>query len=422
MSFFSRYKRFFLLLGFTALIFIIGYFIWQVFFKSTALISPPDITPPGTPGEFPSPGPSTPGEYSPGEDGGLPGITDPNQAINPRPGDPSLGAPSEVALGGKTIVTPINPEPSLGITLNQGGNLQYYDRSSGLFYKLNPDGSKTTLSDRVFHSVRQVTWAKRGDKAILTYPDGNKIVYDFNSQKQVTLPSHWEDFSFSADGERIAAKNIGYDSSDSWLIAANADGSRAVGVEPIGDRHPYVYPSWSPAGQIVALNTEGVSFDRQEVFFVGLNGENFKSTIIEGRNFQSQWSPEGEKLLYSVYSSRDNYSPRLWVVNAQVNTIGENRHQLGLMTWSNKCAFASETDLYCAVPAEMPEGAGMFPSLADEFPDTIYKIDLTTGGKKIIAIPDGFFNVSQMVVSEDQDYLYFLDKYSGTVNEIKLSY
>ena len=118
-----------------------------------------------------------------------------------------------------------------------------------MFYKLNPDGSKTTLSDRVFHSVRQVTWAKRGDKAILTYPDGNKIVYDFNSQKQVTLPSHWEDFSFSADGERIAAKNIGYDSSDSWLIAANADGSRAVG-EPIGDRHPYVYPSWSPADKL----------------------------------------------------------------------------------------------------------------------------------------------------------------------------
>lgn len=422
MNFFARFKKLFLVIGFLALVFIIGYFIWRLFFSSEPSTLPPtDIETPGAIGEFPVAGPGTGNIIEPGGDGSLPGT---GGQINPgggqNPPDNSLFTPSPTAVGGLTETTAVNRNPSLDITLDNSGQLQYYDRSDGKFYKLNSDGTKTTLSDKVFHSVQNVVWAPNSDKAVLEYPDGSKIVYNFSTQKQVTLPSHWQDFSFSADGSRLVSKSIGYDTSDSWLIVSSDDGSQATGIEKIGDNYDKVYSAWSPGNQIAALYTEGVDFNRQEVYFVGLNGENFKSTIVEGRGFQPKWSSEGSHLLYSVYNSSDNYNPRLWVVDATSDTIGQNRRQLTLQTWANKCTFASDTEVYCAVPEELPRGAGLLPQLADETKDLLYKIDLTTGSQKLIAIPNGYYNISQIAVPEEQDYLYFTDKFSGSVYQIKL--
>lgn len=168
------------------------------------------------------------------------------------------------------------------------------------------------------------------------------------------------------------------------------------------------------------MYTEGVDFDRNEVFFVGQNNENFKSTIVEGRGLQTQWSENGDKLLYSAYHSRDNYIPRLWIVGANGDNIGIGRRSLDLSTWANKCTFASNSEVYCAVPENLEAGAGMFPELADRSRDNLYKIDLNTNAKTLIAVPDGTFNVSDIMVPGAQDYLYFTDKTSGRIYQIRL--
>jgi len=422
MNFFARFKKLFLIVGFLALIALLAYFIWKLFFSFSPFVPSAEQTEePAVIDGLPVVGPGTGIIIDGSPVGGLSpagpvSTSKPGNAIN----DNSLFTPSQTAVGGLTKTTTINRNPSLNITLNNSGNLQYYDRSDGKFYKLNSDGTKTTLSDRVFHSVKNIAWDSAGEKAVLEYPDGNKIVYDFNNQKQATLPAHWEDFSFSSDGKQLVSKSIGYNTSDSWLVVSKDDGSQATAIEKIGNNYDKVYSAWSPAGQIAALYVEGVDFNRQEVYFIGLNKENFKSTIIEGRGFQPQWSPDGSRLLYSVYNSADNYNPRLWVVNASTDTIGQDRRQLTLQTWANKCTFASPTDLYCAVPEDLPRGAGLIPQLADNYKDLLYKIDLTTGSQKLIAIPDGFYTISQMAVSEEQDYLYFTDKYSGAIQQVRL--
>ncbi|MFA4833955.1 MAG: hypothetical protein WC619_03880, partial [Patescibacteria group bacterium] len=171
---------------------------------------------------------------------------------------------------------------------------------------------------------------------------------------------------------------------------------------------------------VIAMYTEGNDFDRQEVFFVGLNQENFKSTIVEGRGFQPQWSPKGDQLLYSVYSSNNDLKPMLWLVGAQGDNIGAGRKSLGLETWADKCTFASDTDLYCAVPRDLETGAGLFPELAENTPDRLYQIDMATGLKKLVAIPDGDYNMSDLIISEDGRNLYFTDKTTQRINKINL--
>ncbi len=411
MNFFRRFKKVFLVILFLALVFLIGYLIWRLFFQPVAT-SPTGTTTTEIGGNLPTAGPggtTTEGESS---QGGLPTI--PGLQV------PTGGEASPIATGGLTQTDVLKGSPTLGSTLSSDGQVQYYDQSDDKFYKVNSDGQAVLLSDKVFHDVSNIVWAPDKDQAILEYPDGSKIMYNFRTEKQITIPSHWEDFSFSPNSNQIVAKSIGLDVENRWLMVANSDSSGAKALEAIGTNADKVYPSWSPNNQIVAMYTKGVDFNRQEVYFVGLNDENFKSTVIEGRGLQSQWSTEGNRLLYSVYNTSDDLKPRLWIVTAEGDNIGQNRQSLDIATWASKCTFASNTEVYCAVPESLEKGAGLYPELADNTKDNLYKIDLKTGTKKLIAVPDGTYNISQIMVPENEDYLYFTDKKTGWLHKINL--
>lgn len=423
MSFFNRYKKIFLVIIFLLVVFALGYLLWRFFFQESFV--EPGITPisTSTPGGLPGIGPG--GEIidditGPGR---LPGFDEDGQPIIGTPiGQPSpeASAPSLVADGGLTQIRTLVPSPVLNPTITSDGRVQYYDKNDGHFYRIDENGNIIKMSDRVFHQVQQVTWAPNSQRAILEYPDDTKIMYDFSAQRQVTLPSYWKDFSFADNSEQIVAKSIGLDPNNRWLIVAGSDGSKATAIEPIGTADNTVYPSWSPNNQIVAMYTKGVDFDMQEIFFVGMHGENFKSTIVEGRGIQTAWSQTGNSLLYSAYHSRDEYRPRLWIVEASGDNIGANRRSLELNTWANKCTFATENEVYCAVPENLEAGAGMFPELADRTKDNLYKIDLTTGARSLIAVPAGAYNISQLMVPQNQNYLYFTDKSTEMIHQVRL--
>lgn len=411
MEFFKKYKKIFLIIIFLVTVFLLGYLLYYVFFKedqTPVTVEPATTT---TPGGLPTAGEGTGQITQPGGEQVLPGEERAQVTI----------PTSDVARGGLTKSNPLVEDPSLGATLDSNGkSLQYYNKNDGKFYRVTGDGDIEELSDRVFYNVENITWAPNKEKAILEYPDGANIVYNFETKKQVTLPSHWKDFDFSPNSDKIVTKSIGLDSSNRWLAISNDDGSNVKAIEPMGIYEDTVYPSWSPNNQTIAMYTKGVDFDRQEVFFVGLNNENFKSTIVHGRDFRFQWSPDGEKLLYSVYSSDNNMNPTLWMVDAKGEKIGSERKSLKIDTWADKCTFTSDTEIYCAVPEELPEMAGVFPELADQTKDRLYKIDTATGYKKLIAIPDGSYNISSLMVSNDEKTLYFTDKTNNQVRKVNL--
>lgn len=411
MDFFLKYKKVFFLAVFLLVVFLLGYLLYFVFFKP-ALTGKPPVAPAGTStiGQFPAAGTGT---------GGI--ISDPGAAGQKLPPAEPAADISDVALGGLTRTKPLSDKKSLDATLAaNGSDLQYYDKGDGKFYRITKDGEAVLLSDKVFHEAEKVTWAPNKNKVIIEYPDGANIIYDFDGKKQTTLPSHWEDFAFSPSGNQIVMKSIGLDPNNRWLAVADIDNSESRIIEPLGDNESSVYPAWSPNNQVVALFTEGVDFDRQEVYFVGANKENFKSTVVEGRGFQPKWSPEGNRLLYSVYSGASDMKPNLWIVDAEGENIGANRKNLHLATWADKCVYADNNGLYCAVPENLEEGAGLFPEMARTTKDALFRIDTDSGLKKIVAIPDGDFSMSNLIVSDNGYYLYFTDDKTGRLHQVRL--
>jgi sugar lactone lactonase YvrE len=411
----SKLKRVLILAGFIILILAIGYAIYYLFFKPAKQPTYPYYRPPtaGLPGQ-------------------LPGVA--NENVNRQISEeaaaklpsiervPKGAAISDKARGGFTKVFK-KLQTGLFPRVSKDGGLVYFDSAQGRFYKINPDGTVTLLSNQKFFSVSGVTWSNDANKAVLEYPDGSNIVYDFKNNKQYTLPKEMETFDFSGNDQLLGAQVITDNTDTNWLVTSNSDGSNLQFVERIGDQAKNVDVNFSPNNQVVALFRENVSANNQQVLFIGQHHENFKSLITNGRGFEGQWTPDGSKLLYSVYQADNDFKPTLFVSNASGDNIGGSNMSLGLQTWVNKCAVSAGNQFaYCAVPQNLPLGSGWYPQLADNLPDTFYKIDLLSGLVSLLAEPVGsqpFYSASGIFLSPDEKILYFQDR-SGSVYSIGL--
>lgn len=343
--------------------------------------------------------------------------------INAVSGLPTI---SEVANGGNTLAETILAETAGNATISGNGkDMQYYDAADGKFYRINEQGQKVAMSDEIFKGVNNVTWSNDKNKGVLEYEDGFNLYYDFDKKKQYTLPKEMEEFTFSPTDDKIGFKYMAIDEEDRWLGTMNPDGSNPQGIERLGDNGDKVQVSWSPSGKAIATLKDYIDADRQKVIPLGLNGENFKQMTVEGRDFNYQWSPTGKQMLYSVFGAYSDYKPSIWVVDAEGEDIGKNRRQLDLNTWEDKCTFSSSSEIYCAVPQTLPTGAGYSKDIANETPDSIYKVDLNSGKKSLVAIPtDEYgtinYTVDTMYVSDDGTTLYFTDKTNNNIHKIKL--
>ena len=288
---------------------------------------------------------------------------------------------------------------------------KFYNPQDGKFYYLNAKGEVEILSDKVFYNVENVTWSPTQDEGIIEYPDGSNIYYNFKEEKQVTLPKHWEDFDFSDDGNQIVSKSMAELTDNRWLITSDPTGNNIQLIESMGNNANKVIVDWSPNNQVIALSATGqASGSNQEIVLVGLNNENYASLTVAGRGLETEWSPDGKKLLHSVYNSNNNYKPQLWISDATPDTVGQNRKPLGLNTWASKCTFSSDSRyVYCGVPTELKDGAGFAPETANYTFDNLYKIDLQTGTKIKVNLEENH-TIDSIFLDSTNRNLYFTDK------------
>ncbi len=406
----TRWRKALVVIAFIGVAAAIGVAIYFVFFRG--------IVAPGPAPEEPVP---TTGLLPPANEA-VPGLPAANVAA---PGAAGAGQPAEIAGGGLTLAQTLVPtvvnDPQLS---SDGSSMYYYDRVLGQYLKLDPaTGSATPLSAKLFPGVDKTDWSPIGEtKAILEYPDGHKIFYDFAKDEQVTLPSHWQEFEWSPNGTEIAAKSLGVSENNRFLILANPDGSNARPIAPLGANADKVDIAYSPSNDIVAFSKTGNAqpLGTEQILPVGKNQENIRGLDVQGIGFKGAWAPDGARLLYSAAGASDDWKPSLWVVDGRSDAIGNNRKAIGLKTWADKCGFASATVAYCAAPRELPTGAGFSRSIANDTQDDIYRVDLKSGQYRLVATPSDSGAISQIMISKDGGMLYFTELQSGALKKIKL--
>ena len=394
------------LIGITALI---GLLLFTLFFGGSPNVPGPSNEPEETisGGGLPSAGDAVPGL------GGTPTPNDTN-------GDGRLDA-SPVADGGLTesrlLTTSAIKEP----IVTTSGTVTYYDPRDGRFYTIDENGNVKLLSQATFPEAQAITFSHDATSAVMEFPDGSNVIYNFQSGSQVTLPSHWVDFSFSDDGREVASKSIGSDPSNRTLTITTADGSNTRVIAALGANDDQVDVSWSPDGNIVGFSETGLggnAFGQNEVYLIGEDGEAAGVLVVNGSNFQNIWSPNGVNLLYSVADAGDDYRASLWYADSRGDRGGGVRLRLSIKTTASKCTFASATLAYCAVPLEMPAGGGATPSLI-RATDALYSIDLPSGRTTLEAQPATPTKMTNLSVSPDGADLFYTDS-AGRLNLMRL--
>lgn len=392
----------------------LGFALYWVFFRSAPITDTANTN--GGPGSFP------------GIATGTPQVTNTNTNNIPTlPGqlfDPSKV--SKVANGGLTEVTKVVTDPVLGLT-NSSNGVSFYDTTKQQFFRINSNGQVELLSDKLFYGVSGVTWSNTGEKAIIEYPDGVNVLYNFKDKKQTTIPQEMQDFSFSQQGDAIAAKWFSdasqNDPDNNWIVVAKDDGSGLALVEKLGDKSYSTQIAFSPDNQVAALHQKSIDNLRQMVYPIGLNGENLQAFEVAGSGFTSKWSPSGKSLTYSVYNAQTDYLPNLWVTSGKTGEMGELKVSLNINTWPEKCTYTDDSTMFCAVPQGLPRGAGIYPEIASQYPDNFYRVDLNSGVKTLLASPvgsEGAYSGYNLTVSADGTILYFTDRNSGTLQSIRL--
>lgn len=415
----DRLKKIILIIIFIVVVLLIGGLIYYLFFRPFIAPPTPTPTPPPANVNVLPPVPPTNVPVVPNINA-LPNINLP-EGIPETP--PTVPGPeiSPIAEGGITSFTTLEDaainSPSLS---NNGTDLIYYNNETGFFYRTTPDGQKQLFSDIPFKNVENATWSPNNQQVVLEYPDGSNVIYDFKNKRSTTLPAHWEDFVFSPQGNQLAFKDLRVDPNNRYIAVVNADGTGYRRIEALGENEDYVYMTWSPNDEYVALYREPFDGYRNTIYPIGFNNENFRSFTVEGSDLRFTWKPNGDKLLYSVYSAQSDYKPTLWLVNTTPDLLATGRKNLGIKTWADKCTFASETTAYCAVPRSLETGIGFRPELANGVPDDIYKIDITTGSQELVAEPLFSTSIKELIISQDGKYLYWVDNNTGKLRKINL--
>jgi len=167
----QRLKRILLIIGFVLSVFAFAFILYALFFRS----APPEATVEDTEEELTGVLPSS------GE-GGVRGDDDTTgEGVG-------LTEADTVARGGVTATTTLTTSEVTDTVIN-GNDVNYYDPTDGRFYTINEDGEVVAMSSTQFPEVETVVWNKDSEKALLEFPDGSNIIYDFETEDQVTLTS-----------------------------------------------------------------------------------------------------------------------------------------------------------------------------------------------------------------------------------------
>lgn len=402
----DRLKFILRVVAFLAVTILIAFGLYRLFFYR-----PPQITEPGTTTDDQTGGSLT-GSGAAGDRG--------SETEEDPDGTGTLPA-SPVANGGRTFTTLLTTSAITSPVVTQNNTIAYYDSADGRFYTITEEGDVSLLSQAQFKGAETITFDDTASAAVIEFPDGSNVVYDFSAAKQVSLPAHWEDFSFSQDGNSIVTKSVSSDPSNRALVITSTDGSSTRVVAALGSNDDKVDASFSPTGAVVAFSRTGEgqsAFGRQEIYLIGQDGEATGSLIVDGSNFQAIWSPDGAHILYSIADAADDYQVSLWYADSRGDRNGDPRKKLTVDTLVNKCVFADSATLYCAVPREVPAGSGSDPSLITA-PDNLYKLSLTNQTSTLAAIPAADTQMFNLRIASDGSQLYYTDK-AGRLNTLRL--
>jgi len=147
-----------------------------------------------------------------------------------------------------------------------------------------------------------------------------------------------------------------------------------------------------------------------------------KEIIDDKYDLEINWSPSGEKLLYSYKSEKNDTN-----TNTNIRDFAkETEFSINFQATPKDCAWnESETSLYCTKATTellsiIPEEYQKKLSLAG---DSFWKIDLSNKEISEVYIPEigeQVYSASELLVSDGESHLFFVNEFDGKLYSLSL--
>lgn len=347
--------------------------------------------------------------------------------VNSPIADPAQKAPEQegVVLAGEEKIANVINEEILGPVISESGSLFYYSLSDQALKKATLEGkNKTVLMSNLPGTVTRILWSITEDQALLLIKQasGDSLWYLATISNKSLVP-------LKAEMGRLAWDNLGgkiyYQYTDPVtknrsLNSANPDGTQWKKLADLGMEDFFL--ATIPRSSSVSFWNRPNAKKQSSLNAVSALGEN-RHSLFEGVfGGDYVWSPTGETLLISGSDDADGNKFSLRTMKGS-----EGAQTLSLPTLISKTVWSKDgKTLYYALPGALPKEA-VLPNDYFEKPlytkDTFWKVDVTTGKKtRLIELRDNTksFDSSDLLLSLQEDFLYFTDRVSKRLYRIEL--
>lgn len=317
----------------------------------------------------------------------------------------------------------ISQERIFAPTISENGQtIKYYAVSNGKVLQSTFDGSDTeTISNVSLAGLVKIIWSPDKKKVISFFDKQGTITkyfYNYSTKTNVGLNGSIKGVTWSPDSQKIAYQYQSADGSNNNVSVANPDGTNWKNI--FQTRLTDLVMEWPSPGKISARSKpSGTS----KGFLFTLNSQSgeFSKVLDNIYGLSVKWSGDGQKLIYQE-TDKDGKNLKLYSAQSDASQLKE----MPLITLPEKCVWSGDNQyIFCAVPQKITENA-VWPddyfmgkiAIRDDF----YMVNLATNEKTKIAqsTDEQSFDAQDLLLSPQEDYIFFINRKDGFLYSIKL--
>lgn len=300
---------------------------------------------------------------------------------------------------------------------------RYIDRATGNLYEATSTNlGLTRITNTTIPKIYSATFFDEGNGVVLQYLDNNENVETFvtkvvppatttttttdntvgpeifSSLVGTFLPTNVDSIAKSASDNRFFYTRAG----KGYVFDANSPQRQTLIMD---SQITEWLSSWT--SESILLTTKPSAVSEGFVFTLNPTGGSLNKVADGGLGVLANRSPDSAKILLSKF---DGTSLVAGVYNLEDDIVTI----LNIRTLADKCVWSKkDVDvLYCAVPDNLV--AGQYPDIWYQgivsFNDSLYKIDLGTNTLEKFNGLESVFDITQLQLSENEEYLTFINK------------
>lgn len=318
----------------------------------------------------------------------------------------------------------ISQEPVISPILDTEKELvKYYNAQDGIAFSTDFNGQdKKEISDSPLSGFIKALWSPDTTSVIGLFANFNngpvkKAYYNYKSEKSSVLNENIAWINWSPEGDKIVYEYLGPNNNNNISIA-----------DPNGDNWQEIFQTRVPDWQIewitenkISLATPPSSESQGVVYQLDPKTQEFSKVLSDYFGLKPLWSPRGDKLIFSATNNQTG-APSLWISDKD----GENRKELVIETIVDKCTWSDSNNVvFCAVPKSLNTGYkwpdDYYKGLVST-KDNFYQINFDTGQQVqlFISSDSDFYDASNLMLDNNEDYLFFFNEYDSQLYRLDL--